>query len=126
MSTLRLALAQLLINSNKQTNIEKAVSFIELAKKQFADVVILPECFNSPYGPPCVSPARDTTASYVAWGHSQLTNPWGEVVHDLNVHENMIITEINSSIVEEVRSQIPTINQRRTDVYDTIYKRDSK
>ncbi|XP_057331669.1 omega-amidase NIT2-like [Microplitis mediator] len=279
MTTLRLALVQLFVNSSKRANIEKAVSFIERAKKQSADVVILPECFNSPYGiqhfskyaedipsgetslalsnaaknfkinviagtiperdndalyntctvwntdghliakhrkmhlfdidikgkirfaesevlkagntltmidlndfkigigicydirfeemarlyrnkgcsllvypaafnmttgplhwqllqrsrandNQCyvvsVSPARDTKSEYIAWGHSQVTNPWGEVIHDLDIHENMIVTEIDSSIVKEVRSQIPTFMQRRTDIYDTVYKHDDK
>ena len=26
-----------------------------------------------------VSPARDTEASYVAWGHSTVVGPWGDV-----------------------------------------------
>lgn len=42
----------------------------------------------------CVSPARNTEADYVAWGHSQVTNPRGEVIHDLDIHENMIIADL--------------------------------
>jgi len=50
-SALRLALVQLAVGDNKTTNIARAISFIERAKQQeHADIVTLPECFNSPYG----------------------------------------------------------------------------
>ncbi|PBC32305.1 Omega-amidase NIT2 [Apis cerana cerana] len=50
MSTFRLSLVQLEVHEVKTKNIEKAVSYISSAKKQNADIVALPECFNSPYG----------------------------------------------------------------------------
>ncbi|KAK0178066.1 hypothetical protein PV328_002047 [Microctonus aethiopoides] len=276
-SALRLALVQLAVNSEKSVNIQRAISFIEDAKKQQADIAILPECFNSPYGTQyfhqyaesipsgetslaiskaasdhdiyiiagtipekdddklyntctvwdnqgrliakhrkmhlfdiniegkikffesetlspgnsltmfdvkgckigigicydirfeemarlyrnkgckmlvypaafnmttgplhwellqrarandnqcyvvTVSPARNLKSGYVAWGHSQLTDPWGKVIKDLDINENMIVSDIDLSIVDEVRTQIPIFNQRRTDIYDTIYQAD--
>ncbi|XP_034946475.1 omega-amidase NIT2 isoform X2 [Chelonus insularis] len=260
MSTLRVALAQLAIDENKTTNIQKAISFTKKAKNQHADVIIYPECFNCPYGLKyfakyaesipsgetcsiiselakelkihiiagtipeqdgnnlyntcaiwdiegqlvakhrkvhlfdinipgkikfmesevlspgntlttvniknwkigigicydirfeemarlyrkkgplhwellqrarandnqcyvvCVSSARNTEASYIAWGHSQITSPFGEVIQDLGITENMAVIEIDSSLVEKVRNEIPIFKQRRTDIYDTIYK----
>ncbi|KAG6796579.1 deaminated glutathione amidase [Apis mellifera caucasica] len=71
-----------------------------------------------------ISPARNPSASYVAWGHTQLTSPWGEILHDLETHESMVVTDIDLKIVEEVRAQIPIFYQRRTDLYDTIWKKD--
>lgn len=50
LSALRLALVQLSVGDDKATNVSRAVSFIERAKQQGADIVTLPECFNSPYG----------------------------------------------------------------------------
>ncbi|KAF3422030.1 hypothetical protein E2986_12323 [Frieseomelitta varia] len=50
MSTFRLGLIQLEVNEVKVNNIERAVSYISSAKKQNADIIALPECFNSPYG----------------------------------------------------------------------------
>ncbi|XP_044020067.1 omega-amidase NIT2 [Aphidius gifuensis] len=50
MSTFKLALAQLSVGTDKSENIQRAVSFIKQAKKLHADIVVLPECFNSPYG----------------------------------------------------------------------------
>ncbi|OAD55174.1 Omega-amidase NIT2, partial [Eufriesea mexicana] len=50
MSTFRLALVQLEVNEVKIKNIEKTISFISSAKSKHADIVVFPECFNSPYG----------------------------------------------------------------------------
>ncbi|EFN76982.1 Nitrilase-like protein 2 [Harpegnathos saltator] len=72
----------------------------------------------------CVSPARGSPPGYVAWGHTQLTNPWGEILNELDDSEDMLVNEIDLKIVDEVRSQIPTFSQRRTDLYDTIWKKD--
>ncbi|PBC32304.1 Omega-amidase NIT2 [Apis cerana cerana] len=71
-----------------------------------------------------ISPARNPSASYVAWGHTQLTSPWGEILHDLETDESMVVTDIDLKIVEEVRAQIPLFYQRRTDLYDTVWKKD--
>ncbi|GAB1602057.1 omega-amidase NIT2-like isoform X2 [Argonauta hians] len=49
MSRLRLALIQLAVTASKGDNLRNAaLKIAEAAKK--ADVVVLPECFNSPYG----------------------------------------------------------------------------
>ncbi|XP_068987923.1 katanin p60 ATPase-containing subunit A-like 2 isoform X1 [Bombus flavifrons] len=50
MSTFRLALVQLEVNEVKSKNVERAVSYISSAKEHNADIIALPECFNSPYG----------------------------------------------------------------------------
>ncbi|XP_050493938.1 omega-amidase NIT2-like isoform X1 [Bombus huntii] len=50
MSTFRLALVQLEVNEVKRKNVERAVSYISSAKEHNADIIALPECFNSPYG----------------------------------------------------------------------------
>ncbi|XP_013140544.1 PREDICTED: omega-amidase NIT2 isoform X2 [Papilio polytes] len=66
------------------------------------------------------SPARDTAAGYVAWGHSTLIDPWGKPVAKLDEKPGTLFADIDLTAVEEVRSQIPIRCQRRTDVYDTI------
>ncbi|EGI61074.1 Omega-amidase NIT2 [Acromyrmex echinatior] len=73
----------------------------------------------------CVSPARGSPPEYVAWGHTQLTNPWGEILGELDAVEDMIVSDIDLKIVDEVREQIPIFNQRRTDLYDTIWKKEN-
>lgn len=47
---MRLALVQLKVGSEKAANLARAVSFIQQAKQQGADLVTLPEFFNCPYG----------------------------------------------------------------------------
>ncbi|XP_018395588.1 PREDICTED: omega-amidase NIT2 isoform X1 [Cyphomyrmex costatus] len=71
----------------------------------------------------CVSPARTSPPGYIAWGHTQLTNPWGEILDELDAVEDMIVSDIDLKIVDEVREQIPIFNQRRTDLYDTVLKK---
>ncbi|XP_078661365.1 omega-amidase NIT2-like [Branchiostoma floridae x Branchiostoma belcheri] len=65
-----------------------------------------------------ISPARDEKASYVAWGHSTLVNPWGEVVAKAGHEEEIVYSDVDLSYVDEVRSSIPTSNQRRADIYN--------
>ncbi|OMJ18868.1 Omega-amidase NIT2 [Smittium culicis] len=50
MNKLRMALVQLKVGSNKVTNITNARNMVMKASEQGAKLVVLPECFNSPYG----------------------------------------------------------------------------
>lgn len=53
------------------------------------------------------SPARDEGASYVAYGHSILTDPWGSVVCELGPEEGILSAQIDLERVDSVRRQIP-------------------
>lgn len=53
------------------------------------------------------SPARDESASYVAYGHSILTDPWGSVVCELGAEEGILSARIEPARVDSVRQQIP-------------------
>ncbi|CAK9824987.1 Omega-amidase NIT2 [Anthophora retusa] len=122
------------------------IRFEEMARiyrNKGCQMLIYPAAFNMTTGPlhwsllqrsrandnqlyvACISPARIPSASYVAWGHTQLTSPWGEVLHDLDTQEGMVVADIDMKVVEEVRSQIPTFSQRRMDLYDTVWKKNS-
>ena len=46
----RLALIQLSVGANKAANLSRAAIKVKEAASQGAQVVSLPECFNSPYG----------------------------------------------------------------------------
>jgi len=82
------------------------------------------------------SPARDTEASYVAWGHSSVVSPWGEVISKAGHEEEIIMADIDLEHLEAVRNQIPIGFQRRNDLYqisddgagrvNTSYKLESK
>ena len=67
-----------------------------------------------------VSPARDTQATYVAWGHSTLINPWGEIVAKTGEAEDIIYADIDLQRLQEVRQQVPLTQQRRHDLYDLV------
>ncbi|XP_066590900.1 uncharacterized protein [Prorops nasuta] len=119
------------------------IRFEEMARlyrKLGCHLLIYPAAFNMTTGPlhwsllqrarandnqlyvACISPARGLPPGYVAWGHTQLTDPWGKILCELDSEEDMIVSDIDVCKVEEVRAQIPTFIQRRTDLYDTIWK----
>ena len=98
--------------------------FIEM-RKAGVRMVFIPAAFNMTTGPAhwetlfrsraldqqiyvlgC-SPARDERASYVAYGHSILTDPWGSVVCDLGAEEGILAARIDLERVDSVRQQIP-------------------
>lgn len=91
------------------------IRFEELAKLyrlKGCNVLVFPGAFNMKTGPlhwellarsrandnqcytALISPARDTTAQYVAWGHSMVVDPWGKVLTSAGTDEEIIFTEI--------------------------------
>ncbi|KAJ0230692.1 Omega-amidase [Hirschfeldia incana] len=66
------------------------------------------------------SPARDSGAGYVAWGHSTLVGPFGEVLATTEHEEAIIIAEIDYSILEQRRTSLPLNKQRRGDLYQLV------
>lgn len=52
-SKLRLGLCQISVGSDKAENIKKAKKMISLAKDKGAEMISLPECWNSPYSTAC-------------------------------------------------------------------------
>ncbi|XP_057524322.1 omega-amidase, chloroplastic [Amaranthus tricolor] len=66
------------------------------------------------------SPARDAGAGYVAWGHSTLIGPFGEVLATTEHDEDTIIAEIDYSSIELRRTNLPLEKQRRGDLYQLV------
>ncbi|XP_067676931.1 omega-amidase NIT2-like [Haliotis asinina] len=64
-----------------------------------------------------VSPARDEKASYIAWGHSSVVSPWGEVIATTEHQETVVYADIDVDYVKEVQQQIPVHSQKRQDLY---------
>uniref|UniRef100_A0A914UIP4 omega-amidase n=1 Tax=Plectus sambesii TaxID=2011161 RepID=A0A914UIP4_9BILA len=69
------------------------------------------------------APARDTGASYVAWGHSMVVDPWGTVISSAQEEETIVYADIDMAKLHETRKMIPLTMQRRTDLYDTLAKK---
>ena len=68
------------------------------------------------------SPARDLNSSYVAFGHSLISNPYGKVIGSLDEKEGILYQEIDFNEVDEIRNQIPVIKNKRNDLYDVSEK----
>ncbi len=46
------------------------------------------------------------------WGHSMLINPWGEVLSELDQGEGAVVAELDFSLLEQSRSQLPALEHR--------------
>lgn len=114
------------------------IRFAELAQlysREGCQLLVYPGAFNMTTGPAhwellqraravdnqvfvaTASPARDETASYVAWGHSTVVSPWGEVISKAGPEEEVIYADIDLQYLSEIRQQIPITTQRRNDLY---------
>ncbi len=65
-----------------------------------------------------ISTARDPSAGYISYGHSIITDPWGDVVMQMDEKPGVGIAEIDLDYIDEVRQKLPLLSARRTDVYD--------
>lgn len=63
------------------------------------------------------APKRDAEGVYVSWGHSIITNPWGEVVEQLDEKDGVLMAQIDLDYEEQVRRQLPLLAHRRRDLY---------
>lgn len=119
------------------------VRFPELASvaaRKGAFALIYPGAFNTTTGPLhwqllgraravdnqtyvlMCSPARDLSSSYHAFGHSQVVDPWGELVAEAGEAEEIVYAELDPEKLVSVRQSIPVTTQRRFDVYDDVAK----
>ncbi|MCF2683284.1 carbon-nitrogen hydrolase family protein [Faecalicatena contorta] len=107
-----------------------------LMAEQGAKIILVPGAFNMTTGPAHwellfrqravdnqvyavgTAPARDERASYHSWGHSIVTDPWGNVVMEMDEKEHVVLTEIDLDKVEKIREQLPLLKQLRRDVYE--------
>lgn len=69
-----------------------------------------------------VSPARNEKSSYVAYGHSISTSPWGDVIHQMDEKEGIAIVEWDMEKVDSIREQLPFLSNRRVDLYEVRKK----
>uniref|UniRef100_L7LVQ4 omega-amidase n=1 Tax=Rhipicephalus pulchellus TaxID=72859 RepID=L7LVQ4_RHIPC len=116
----------------------------QLYAKQGCKLLFYPGAFNMTTGPlhwellqrgravdnqlyvATASPARDESASYVAWGHSMLVDPLGKVVVSAGAQEEVVIAEVDLEYLEATRNQIPITKQKRDDLYDVVSIGDGK
>lgn len=100
-----------------------------------ARLVVVPAAFNMTTGPvhfeltarvraldnqlyvAMCSPATDTNGVYTAYGHSLVADPWGGVLGKLGHEEGILNLDIDMEFIEEVRSKLPLLKHRRTNLY---------
>lgn len=108
---------------------------LRLMALEGAELIIVPGAFNMTTGPAhwkplikvravdnqvyvaAASPARDNKASYVAYGHSMVADPWGKVISEAGAGEEILYVTIDLSSIEKVRYELPLLKNRRTDIY---------
>lgn len=112
-----------------------------LLRSKGAKILVYPGAFNMVTGPAhwellqrgravdnqvyvlSCSPARDEkSGGYIAWGHSSVVSPWGDVLAKAGAGEEVVTAEIDFSKVDEMRENIPCWKQKRTDLYDLNIK----
>ena len=64
-----------------------------------------------------VSPSRDESASYVAYGNSIAADPWGSILCRADAEETTLYAELDFARLDAVRQQLPILSARRTDLY---------
>ena len=62
--------------------------------------------------------ARDQSAGYIGYGHSIITDPWGNVLMQMDEKEGSTVTEIDLDYIDEIKDDLPLMRVRRTDVYE--------
>ena len=119
------------------------IRFPELARLMTlkgASILFYPGAFNMTTGPAhwellfrsraldnqvyCIgaAPALNMNASYHSFGHSIITNPWGEIIAEASEKEELIISEINLNEIKKIREELPLLKNKREDLYEIIEK----
>ena len=108
---------------------------IRLMALKGAKLIVVPAAFNMVTGPAhweltvraraldnqvymaVVSPARNESANYVAYGNSMAADPWGTAVARAGTGEEIVYADIDIGFVDRLRNELPLLKNRRTDVY---------
>ena len=61
---------------------------------------------------------------YSAWGHSTIVSPWGEIIATSDENPAMVVADLDMAKVKEMRMAIPTMNQKRHDLYRLVKRGD--
>jgi len=107
-----------------------------LMSDQGAKVMIIPAAFNMTTGPAHweilfrlravdnqvftvgAAPARQLGASYISYGNSIVVSPWGDVLARLDENEGMALADLDLTLVDNVRRELPLLAHRRQDLYN--------
>lgn len=105
-----------------------------------ANIIVFPGAFNLTTGPAhwetiirsraidnqlfvvAVSPASNNESNYVAYGHSMVANPWGEILNKGRYDEEIIYAQVNLNDINKIRCELPLLKTRRKDIYNLSWK----
>jgi predicted amidohydrolase len=65
------------------------------------------------------APAKNPDADYKAYGHSMLIDPWGRILAAADEKEAVIVAELDLSLLDKVRAELPILKHWREDVYQS-------
>jgi omega-amidase len=100
-----------------------------------AELLIVPADFNQISGPAhwevmmraraienqvflaAVSQAKNRGAGYKVYGHSTIISPWGEIIAEAGEGEEVLIADLDKTILEDVRNKLPLLKHMRKDMY---------
>ncbi|HPF21386.1 MAG TPA: carbon-nitrogen hydrolase family protein [Syntrophomonas sp.] len=121
------------------------IRFPELARQAAlngSSLIIVPAAFNLTTGPAhweilmrtraldnqvflaAASPARNPAASYQAWGHSLIVDPWGTILAEAGTGEEIIYARIDPAKLAKVRAELPLLQHRRPELYRNISRKE--
>lgn len=121
------------------------IRFPELARQAALNgsgLIIVPAAFNLTTGPAhweilmrtraldnqvflaAASPARNPAASYQAWGHSLIVDPWGTILAEAGTGEEIIYARIDLEKLAKVRTELPLLQHRRPELYRNISRKE--
>lgn len=121
------------------------IRFPELARQAAlsgSNLIIIPAAFNLTTGPAhwellmrtraldnqmflaAASPARNPAASYQAWGHSLIVDPWGTILAEAGTGEEIIYARIDLEKLAKVRAELPLLQHRRPELYRKIRRKE--
>jgi len=63
------------------------------------------------------------TIKDMTYGHSMIVDGYGKVMKRLNDKEDIVCCEIDLSVLEKYRKDVKLMEHKRTDIYDSVYKK---
>ncbi len=74
--------------------------------------------------PPPESNEESKYPQYIAWGHSTIVSPWGDVVATTDEKVSLVIADLDLERIDQVRKALPIGIQKRSDLYQVVDKSD--
>lgn len=71
-----------------------------------------------------VAPARNENGPYVSYGNTMACSPWGDVLCRAGGGPALLLVELDLDRNESIRTQLPLLSARRTDVYHLAWQQD--